>query len=447
MSAEPIVVEQRDNLPAVSSAGVPAVSGPPGPLEWQAMKEQSRILVASNFLPRAVDSEEKALAIMLKGRELALPPMQAFAHVHIVEGKPTLSAELMLALVQRAGHRIRILETSGDKAVVEGVRRDDPDYPCRAEFTIDEARAAGVTGKDNWKKYPAAMLRARAISALCRMQFADVLMGASYTPEELGAHVDEEGNVIDDPVSAYREMDHRDALDEIGRLLAQIPEDRRPPDEKVWPFAEVNVGNAKATAARLQQILDEMAGEGAGAGKPPIDVEPVDAAPRGRDVPIVDCGACMTVHRRDQSCPVPGEPAVCVRCRVEHPAGAKCLPGDPVDTRVDESGDDVDEELSPAVRLLAGFLDVTLPVLMKEREQRADSRPNPATATRIAAAFESTGLARRRVAAALEAMYGTPRVSELSEAEAERLHDAIVDHGEQAVADLIVGACPREVSA
>lgn len=195
--AESQVVEHASEGPVVHSAGLPAVSGPPGPQEWKALKEQAVVILKSGMAPRSVDTPEKILTIALKGRELAVPPMQALAHIHVVEGKPTMSAELMVALVQRAGHKLRVIETNDESCVVEGERRDDRKHPQRLEFTIEEARQAGVAGKQNWKRYPAAMLRARAISALCRFVFADVLMGASYTPEELGAEVDEEGRVVE----------------------------------------------------------------------------------------------------------------------------------------------------------------------------------------------------------------------------------------------------------
>jgi hypothetical protein len=96
-----------------------------------------------------------------------------------------MSAELMGALVRRAGHRIRM---SGDAttATAEIVRRDDPEFTYRATFTLDDAKAAGLLGKDVWKRYPAAMLLARAVSAVCRAGAGDVLAGVSYVPEELG---------------------------------------------------------------------------------------------------------------------------------------------------------------------------------------------------------------------------------------------------------------------
>jgi hypothetical protein len=63
------------------------------------------------------------------------------------------------------------------------------------DFTMEEAKQAGVAGKDNWRKYPKAMLFARALSAGVRAHCPDVSVCPVYVPEELGADVNEEGEV------------------------------------------------------------------------------------------------------------------------------------------------------------------------------------------------------------------------------------------------------------
>ena len=212
----------------------------------------------------------------LKGRELGIPPMQALSHIHIVEGKPTVSSELMVALVQRAGHKLRIIETSSEKCVVEGVRKDDPEYPQRLTWTMEDAKKAGVTNKGNWKNYPAAMLRARAISALCRFAFADVLMGASYTPEELGADVNEEGEVLAEPetshapaaspaVTSPSKLDdqneaeaHEELLSEIVKLIGALPDDLAPDDlNALMDYANESWEKAVATKQHIERRLRE----------------------------------------------------------------------------------------------------------------------------------------------------------------------------------------------
>src|SRR3972149_3015217 len=163
---------------------------------WNIMVSQAEMLVKSGFLPKAINTPEKALAIALKGRELGLPMMQSISSIHIIDGKPTISAELMAALVHQRiqGAVLRCVETNDRIATYEAGRPNDK--ILKMSFTWEEAQQAGVTGKDNWRKYPAAMLRARCCSAICRIVFPDAIMGV-YTPDELGAITTEEGEIVE----------------------------------------------------------------------------------------------------------------------------------------------------------------------------------------------------------------------------------------------------------
>lgn len=153
--------------------------------EWQMMKEQATMLVATGFLPKAVDTPQKAIAIMLKGRELNMPPMQSFSHINIIQGKPTISAEGMLALIFRAYPKTRLNYLQNDDvACIIDVTKPGND-PNRFSFSYEDAQKAKLTSKDNWNTYRRSMLRSRCISEMARAVFPDALMGVSYTPEEL----------------------------------------------------------------------------------------------------------------------------------------------------------------------------------------------------------------------------------------------------------------------
>lgn len=124
---------------------------------------------------------------------LGIDRINALTSIHVVEGKPSASADLMAALVRRSGHKLRI--TGDDKsATAQLVRADDPDFTFEATWTLDRARTAGLASKDVWKKYPAAMLRSRVITEVIRSGASEVLVGMIYTPEELGVTVDQQGN-------------------------------------------------------------------------------------------------------------------------------------------------------------------------------------------------------------------------------------------------------------
>jgi hypothetical protein len=142
-------------------------------------------LAETEFVPKPLRGRPEAvMACMLKGSELGIPLMQSLSQIHVIEGRPTMSSELMRAVVQSRGHEIIVEESSSTRCIIKG-RRDSSTEWQRFTFTKDDAERAGVLGKDNWKKWPAAMMLARASSLLCRAVFADCLAGISYTVEEL----------------------------------------------------------------------------------------------------------------------------------------------------------------------------------------------------------------------------------------------------------------------
>lgn len=165
----------------------PRNAGLPAKLEY------ARFLATSGLLPAQYrDRPGNVLYAVEFGEMLGIRPMAAITGVHVIEGKPSASAALISALVRRAGHRLRVTGND-EKAIAEIIRSDDPDFVYRSEWTIARARQAELTGKGTWKKYPAAMLKARAITEVARDACEEALMGMHYTPEELGADVDAEG--------------------------------------------------------------------------------------------------------------------------------------------------------------------------------------------------------------------------------------------------------------
>ena len=146
----------------------------------------AKLLVASGLLGRNVTRPEQAFTIIATGRELGLTAMQSLRSIHIIEGKPTLSADLMAALCKSRPDvcvYFRLVESTPERATYETQRKGEPS-PTRMTWTIQQAKDAGVTGKDNWRKYPDAMLRARCIAALARAVYPDLAMGI-YDPDEV----------------------------------------------------------------------------------------------------------------------------------------------------------------------------------------------------------------------------------------------------------------------
>lgn len=175
----------------------------------------AKVLVASRLLPRAITTPEQAFTIILAGKELGLTAMQSMRTIHVIEGKPTLAADLQVALVKRSqscGY-FRLVKSDANVATYETRRGDDPE-PTRLSFTIEDAQRAQLTSKDNWKKYPAAMLRARCASALARAVYPELVMGV-YDPDEMEPRQSRRAPIdatVTDNESADPERDEADAM-------------------------------------------------------------------------------------------------------------------------------------------------------------------------------------------------------------------------------------------
>lgn len=218
--------------------------------------DQLRYIASTDFIPRGLRGNLPAiLACVATGRALGLPDMAALRSIHIIDGKATFSAELMVSLVRKHGHSITGSVTNG-KAAVTGKRGDNGDE-MTSEWTLEMATRAGLVNKDNWKKYPEAMLWARAVSQLCRMLFADVFAGSTYTDDEV--------EMTD------LERDEEAVNDGLGDLAMPVV-DEQPDDSLDGDAAALTVGDPVAGEDGQTSFADKVpvAARG-GRGKPTAD--------------------------------------------------------------------------------------------------------------------------------------------------------------------------------
>jgi hypothetical protein len=146
-----------------------------------------RLLAASGLLPKSyIKQPANVLWAMEYAETLGITTMAAIMGVHVIDGRPCASAGLISGLVRKAGHKLRV-SGNDETATCTIIRSDDPTYKFEFTWTMKRAQQAGITGKQVWKNYPAAMLQARAITEAARAAAQDVLYGLGYTPEELGA--------------------------------------------------------------------------------------------------------------------------------------------------------------------------------------------------------------------------------------------------------------------
>jgi hypothetical protein len=154
---------------------------------------QADTLVKSGFLPQSIKTKEQAVAIITMGQELGIGTWAALNGINVIQGKPTISPQLMLALINRSGQLEDMdIDATAERCVVMMKRKGRA--PHTETFDLKAAAAMGLTGKDNYRKQPAVMLKWRAVSACARVVFPDVIMGF-YLPEEINPDlpVDTEG--------------------------------------------------------------------------------------------------------------------------------------------------------------------------------------------------------------------------------------------------------------
>lgn len=123
-------------------------------------------------------------AAILTGRELGLEPMASLRSIHVINSTPALAALALRAVVLAAGHRMWVEEANNTRAVVAGVRAGDT-HEQRVTWTMDDAKARGLAGKQNWRTQPRNMLIARATAEVARLVAADAILGVPYVLEEL----------------------------------------------------------------------------------------------------------------------------------------------------------------------------------------------------------------------------------------------------------------------
>ena len=174
-------------------------------------------------------SQAQAIVKILAGAELDFGPIASMNGIYIIEGRTTLSANLVGAAIQRSQrYRYRVVEHDDKHCIIDfleivGASREKLGT---SKFDEGDARAAGLLGKkgDMWAKYPRNMYFSRALTNGARWYTPDVFGGPVYTPDELGAEVDDGGNVIE--VAPTRERDVVD-VSPRARMITEV-------DDALW---------------------------------------------------------------------------------------------------------------------------------------------------------------------------------------------------------------------
>ena len=129
-----------------------------------------------------VKEPNQALALMLIAQAEGLHPAIAARDYNIIQGRPALKADAMLARFQAAGGKVEWTTLTDEK--VSGKFSHAQGGTVEIDWDMARAKKAGLGGKDNWTKWPRQMLRARVISEGIRTVFPGCIAGF-YAPEEV----------------------------------------------------------------------------------------------------------------------------------------------------------------------------------------------------------------------------------------------------------------------
>ncbi len=214
--------------------------------------EVAKLLASSGLLPKQYDGNVGAVLVAMQmGAEVGLPPMAAIQNIAVINGRPSLWGDAMLAVCM-AHPKWGGIEESGDaKTATCTVWRKGDEKPRTVTFTIEDARTAGLANKDTYKQYPARMLQMRARAFALRDKFPDALRGL--------ASAEEMEDVVDAPFQ--RQADLTEGTHKFGfakqKQEAQAQPAEPPHDEKT---GEVKAEAPKQEAKAEKPAADKKAG-------------------------------------------------------------------------------------------------------------------------------------------------------------------------------------------
>lgn len=177
---------------------------------------------------------------VLAGAEMGYGPFASVQGIHIIQGRPSIAANLMAAAVKaHPMYDYRVRTMTDKECSIEFFQRDGDKWESLgvSTFTADDARKAQTKNMD---KYARNMLFARAMSNGVKWYTPDCFNGNTvYVPEELGANVDGDGNVID--------VDYRSVDKATGEVLSTTPQ-----------AAPNGNGNGNHSAAAVEDVPPEV---------------------------------------------------------------------------------------------------------------------------------------------------------------------------------------------
>lgn len=218
----------------------------------EAMKLSS-ILADSSIVPKDYQGKPGNVLVAIQwGQEIGLPPLQAMQNIAVINGRPSIWGDAVLALVRGSGLLDYINEeVDGDVASCT-VKRVGED-PVTRTFSMEDAKTAGLAGKQGpWQQYPKRMLQMRARGFAIRDVFPDVLRGVHIAEE-----AQDEAPMRDVTPQGEQEDPKASRTEALKKQLGVKPKDEKPRDSLADVVADIE-------KAESVEALKALSGRAAG---------------------------------------------------------------------------------------------------------------------------------------------------------------------------------------
>lgn len=129
-----------------------------------------------------VKTADQAMALMLVAQAEGRHPALAARDYDIIQGRPAKKTEAMLRDFLEAQGKVEWHAL--DDTVADATFSHPSGGTVRIEWTLKRAAAAGLSGRDMWRKYPRQMLRSRCVSEGIRT-VCPMATSGMYVPEEV----------------------------------------------------------------------------------------------------------------------------------------------------------------------------------------------------------------------------------------------------------------------
>lgn len=185
-------------------------------------------LAGSKLLPASLKGDlNTATALVLMAKQMSLP-ITALSEVSEINGKIGFWGRTRLGIIMRDSRCEYVIteENSDEKCVITARRAGWPkDKEVRITYTIEQAKTAGLTGRDTYKKHPADMLYWRAVARLASQVFPDVIQGMSSLEDiqdgVAEAEISEEGLQAPKQIEAPKEKKTKGKQAPIAPVIPQ----------------------------------------------------------------------------------------------------------------------------------------------------------------------------------------------------------------------------------